>query len=383
MDPLTARGAVLQGRSHNLAIRALILHAGRAVYEMSVYPTTDQLADRPGQVLSSRVTADVDRPTMRSLAISLVDPTGELSRTDAGQLLSPYDAEVQPWRGVVLPSGVPDWVPLGVFPLTRSEVSDSPSGTVLDLTGLDRAKKYQVPLPGPVTINAGTPVERAIRELLSRVNGGLRYRPWITGRTVGPLLYEADAEAWDSALDLAESVGCRLFHDRRGVCVLAPYAGGSAATTSLRFERTLLKVTRSEDADNIHNVVTVQSSESGIGKITATARDVDLTSPTYYNGPFGSRPLVITNPYVGTPAQALEAAQARLIQELGRSEEVSWECVPDAQVDPGDMVVVNRPTAGLFDRQLVVSTISLPLGVDGTMKITARKSIITQAGGIV
>lgn len=89
MDPLTARGAVLQGRSHNLAIRALILHAGRAVYEMSVYPTTDQLADRPGQVLSSRVTADVDRPTMRSLAISLVDPTGELSRTDAGQLLSP------------------------------------------------------------------------------------------------------------------------------------------------------------------------------------------------------------------------------------------------------------------------------------------------------
>lgn len=84
--------------------------------------------------------------------------------------------------------------------MTRSEVSDSPSGTVLDLTGLDRAKKYQVPLPGPVTINAGTPVERAIRELLSRVNGGLRYRPWITGRTVGPLLYEADAEAWDSAL---------------------------------------------------------------------------------------------------------------------------------------------------------------------------------------
>lgn len=36
---------------------------------------------------------DPERPIMRNLDVSLVDPGGTLSLADAGELLSPYDAE--------------------------------------------------------------------------------------------------------------------------------------------------------------------------------------------------------------------------------------------------------------------------------------------------
>jgi len=271
-------------------------------------------------------------------------------------------------------------VPLGVFRLTSTDVKDGPDGLTVSLTGQDRALGFQVPLPGPVTIPAGTPVERAIRLLLQRVNGSMLYSPWITGRTVGPLLYEADSDAWDSALTLAESVGGWLFHSRNGRCVLAPYAGALTPTVQ-RFEKTLLSVSRSEDADSIRNSVVVQSAESGVGKITATAEDTDPQSPTYVLGRYGRRQVTVTNPHVGTPAMALGAAQARLIRELGRSQQVTWSCVPDVQTDPGDSVVVHRPRAGLHERKLVVAGVSLPLGVEGEMTVTARRSIVLQGGG--
>lgn len=368
MFPLSAAGVVVQGQSHQRAVQVQVLHGGRVVAELA------------GSVLSGSVDSDADQPIMRSLALQVVDASGDLSKTDVGELLSPYDAEVKPSMGVVLPSGRFDMVPLGVFRLTSTDVKDGPDGLVVSLTGQDRALTYQMPLPGPVTIPAGTTVERAVQLLLRRVNAGLLYTTWVTGRTVGPLLYEADSEAWDSALTLAESVGGWLFHDRNGRCVLAPYAG-SLSPTVQRFDKTLLSVSRSEDADSIRNSVVVQSSESGVGKITATAEDTDPRSPTYVGGAYGRRQVTVTNPHVGTPAMAVEAAQAQLIRELGRSQQVTWTCVPDVQTDPGDSCVVHRPRAGLLERRLIVAGTSLPLGVEGEMTITARRSIVLQGGG--
>lgn len=367
MFPLTPAGRVLQSESHTLATRCQVWHGGRVVAELA------------GAVTAGAVSAESDRPIMRNLTLTLVDETGVYSRTDVGELLSPYDAEVVPWRGVVLPDGTPDWAPLGVFRLTSTSVQDSDSGLTVDLAGQDRALTYQTPLPGPVTIAAGTPVEKAVQALLSKVNGALRFEPWLTGRTVGPLLYESDTQAWDAALTLAESVGGWLYHDRLGTCVLAPYT--SPARRGLtRFADTLLSVSRGEDADNVHNMVIMQSADSGSGIVRVTAEDTDPDSPTYAKGAYGRRAITVTNPHLGTLAQAQEAAMARLIQELGRSQTVSFDCVPDVQVDPGDGAVIHRPRAGLLEHPVTVSGVQMPLGVSGDMQVGCRDTIISQQG---
>ncbi len=378
MYPLGAAGQVLISRSHTMATRVQVLHGGRPVHELSVYQPADQATDR-GRVMACEVTADADQPILRDLSLSLIDPDGDLSLTDAGELLSPYDAEIKPWSGVLLPSGIADMVPHGVFALTGAKVSDGPRGVTVDLKGLDRAKTYRVPLPGPVTIKFGTPVEQAIGLILSRVRGDFTWTPWQTGVTVGPLLFDSDDEAWDTALTLAESVGGWLRHNRDGKCELSPWLN-TTTTSTQRFAETLLSVEKDEDSDTIHNSVVVQSSNTGVGLIRVTVEDTDPKSPTWVLGRYRRRQMTITNPHITTYAQARETGRAELVRELGRSGTITWTCPPDPQTDPGDV-----PTVHLLprynNRRVVVARTSYPLDVQGVMTVTGRRSVIAQDGG--
>ncbi len=375
MSP-TARA--LLGQSHTAAVRVQILHGGQPVHELAVYTPAEQAADR-GRVIDCKVKSAAGRPILRNLSAALCDPDGELSRTDAGELLSPYDAEIKPFSGVVLPSGRAELTPLGVFRLTNSAVSDGPRGITVDLTGLDRSLVYQTNFSGAVTIPAGTPVEDAIELLLSRVNAGFSWHPWLTGVTVGPLLYDADEQAWDSALTLAESVGGWLHHDRDGVPVLEPY-GSSATSASGGF--LITKVSKDEDSDEIHNSVVMQSA-AGVGLISVTVRDEDPNSPTYVGGAMGERQLTVVNPHLGSVAQAEQAAAARLVQELGRSQTVAFSCVPDPQADVGDAHTLHQPRVGVVNRRVVLDSIDLSLDVESEMTVVARRSVVAPDGSLV
>lgn len=365
MYRMTPAGAVLLGESHTAAFRAQVLHGGKPVHELSI--------------LSGSVSAAANRPVHRNMSLTLGDPDGSLSRSDAGDLLSPYDAEVKPWSGVRLPSGAVDWVPDGVYRLTSSDVSTSRGGLSIGVSGQDRASIYRVPLPGPVVVAANTSVEQAIGLLLSRVNAGFNWSPWRTGTVVGPLLYDSDSEAWDAALTLAESVGGWLYHDRNGVPVLAPYAAATTKTTQ-RFDRTLLTASRSENSEQIRNSVVMQSADTGPGVIRVTVEDTDRDSDTYVLGAFGRRQVTVTNPHLGSVAQAQRAGMARLVQELGRSEAVSCTSLPDPQTDVGDAVIVNAPGAGVYARRVVVESVTRSYDAMSTMQVTARRSVVAPDG---
>ncbi len=379
MRLMSGAARALLGQTHTGVVRVQVLHGGQPVRELAVYSVAEQVADR-GRVIDCKVKSAADRPILRNLSVSLCDPDGELSRTDAGELLSPYDAEIKPWRGVVLPSGRVEMVPHGVFRITNSVVSDGPRGITIDLTGLDRSVVYQTNFPGPVTISAGTPVEDAIELLLARVNAGFSWQPWITGFTVGPLLYDADDQAWDSALTLSESVGGWLHHDRDGAPVLEPY-GSSATSVSQGF--LITKVSRDEDSDEIHNSVVMESADTGAGLISVTVRDDDPNSPTYVGGPMGERQLTVVNPHLGTVGQAEQAATARLVQELGRSQTVSFSCVPDPQADVGDAYTVHQPKVGVVQRRVVLASIDISLDVESEMTVVARRSVVAPDGSLV
>jgi hypothetical protein len=137
---------------------------------------------------------------------------------DIDDLLSPYDCEIKPYRGVLTPAGW-EMVPQGVFELTaRNVVGDGQ----VQLTGQDRALIYQGGMPAQLAVSVGSPVEQAIRMLLEQRTPGLQMRTWLTGYTVGPLLYQADIDVWAEAQKLAQSVGGWLWHDREGYLHFGP-----------------------------------------------------------------------------------------------------------------------------------------------------------------
>jgi hypothetical protein len=402
-----ARAALRSPTGHKPMSRVDILHGGRPVY---------QLAATEGNVQTESNT-----PVRASLSCRLVDPTGDLTEGDANDLLNAYDCEIAPHRGVkyrlktygriltpnagfgIQPFGtsgfggydestvftsreVTEYAPLGVFGLTKKQVADDPdSGLVLTLEGQDRAMQFQVPMTGQLAIAGGTSVESAIVRLLTRVDSSLTLLSMTTGHTVGPSLYTPEMEVWEEAQKLAASSGAVLYHDRTGQCVLMPagpnlYPVASYNGADGEGDGLLLGVDRTEDSDSIANVVVAVSTD---GSIRVVAFDDDPTSPTYAGGRYGARPQKepLQLGFMSV-AQAAQAATAELIRELGRKETVSFSAVPDF-LDPDDVVIVNRPQAGLTRRAVVVDSVDMPLAVDGVMRVSCRTSILTQDGQVL
>lgn len=357
-----ARNQLVQ--SHTMCARVDVLHAGRSVYTLVPY--------------SGTINAQATRSVMRNLGCTVIDPTGALSGGDIDDLLSPYDCEVAPYRGVLRVPGdlsSAEWVPQGVFRLTARNVMGD--GQV-QLTGQDRAMLYQGPMSGALAISGGTPIETAISMLLQTRQPGVHMHTWVTGFTCGPLLYAPDIDVWAEAQKLAQSVGGWLFHDRTGDLVFASLLPASTLPVARYAEGELLvSATRQEDSDTIHNVIVMQNADK---TITAVAEDDDPSSPTYSRGAYGRRVDVVTNEHVGSMEQAQQAATAQLVQELGRSETVAVTIPPDPGLDPLDAATVHRPLIGLVERTLVAQEVDTSLSAQDAMTVTFRKYILTRDG---
>jgi hypothetical protein len=355
--------------THSAGGRVDILHSGRSVQSLVV---TDGSVD-----------AQANRPVTRNLTCTIADETGVLSGSDIGDLLSPYDAEVAAFRGVMASTGVIEWVPNGVYGITDKAVGDF--GAV-QLTGQDRAMIYQGSMTGSLAINGGTPIETAIRKLLLTRNAGLQFTTYATGYTCGPLLYDPDIDVWKEALDLAQAAGGWLAHNRVGSLIFAPSLPPSK-TPVRRFARgdgLLIAVDRGEGADTIHNVVVIESTKTNNGTvIRGIAEDTDPTSPTYSRGRYGRRVVTYTNQHVSSQRQAVDVATTQLVRELGRTETVSITAVVDPRLDPLDVVVVHHPEKFLVERPMVLEGVTIPLTVKNSMGISFRKSVISQNGHIL
>lgn len=356
-------------RSHTAASRVDILHSGRRVASLSA--------------VSGAVSAESGRTVFRNLSsCTIIDPTGAYSTGDLGDLLSPYDAEIAPHRGVVLPDGTAELAPLGIYGLTSRSLNGDGSVTV---SGQDRALNYQGGMTGTIAITRGTPVEQAIAKLLYTRNNALEMNTWKTGFFCGPLIFGPDIDVWREAQTLAQSVGGWLYHDRKGIVTFAPLlpTSGTPAARYAEGDGLLLETNRSEDSDTIHNVVVVNSTNTGAGVITAIAEDTNPSSQTYSRGKYGRRVISLSNPHIFSIKQAMQVAATELTRELGRSETVAATTVVNPFLDPLDSLVMHNPDAGLNERGVVISTLNIPLAVKDSMSIGLRRSILTRDGQIL
>jgi hypothetical protein len=363
----TAADTQLRG-THSAGGRVDILHAGKAVRSLTVN--------------AGSVDAQADRPVMRNLSGTFADETGELSGSDIGDLLSPYDAELAAYRGVLVGNTV-EWAPQGIFGITGKDVGDYNS---IQITGQDRSMIYQGGMTGSLAIAGNTSVENAIHSLLVTRNVGLSMRSYRTRYVCGPLLYDPDIDVWKEALDLAASAGGTLFHDRLGLLNFAPNVpiGRLPVRRFAQGDGILIDVTRSEDSDTIHNVVIVESTKTNNGAIIrGIAEDKNPSSPTYSRCRYGRRSITITNQHVSSIEQAVDVATTYLVRELGRTETGSFTAVVDPRLDPLDVVALHHPGKEYFDRAMVVQGITIPLRVKEAMSVSLRKSIITQNGQVL
>lgn len=331
--------------------------------------------------VSGSVSVDSRRAVRRTITAELVDRTGTLVPADADGLLVPTGVQLRAWRGIRLPNGTTEEVPLGVFRVTEPEFEVTDSGLRITVEGSDEAKTVQeARLTQAWSIPAGTPVGAAILALLADRHPTLPTRddssPSVRLGASMVIPAGADSDPWQACLDLAAQFGLDLAIDASGTAVVR--ALNTATVPVVSYERgaeaVLLRLNRKLSVETTYSGVVVTSETDdaeGAAPIQAEAWDTDPSSPTYYLGPYGRKPYFIASQLITTVAQARDTAQAQLPQVTGILDQIEWDQVVNPALDAGDVVGLLDPELKV-DATLTVVALDIPLTVDGVMTAVTR-----------
>jgi len=328
-------------------------------------------------VTAGSVNVDSTAATRRRGQITVVDATGALIPLLSSSTLSPYGRELRLWRGIQYPDGTTEMLPVGTLRIGSSEAADN-SGQVINVLAYDRARTIaRARFETPYQIQAGTNYGTAIQTLLSTQMSGLTFNFVTVTNTTPLLVFDQQVDPWASAQSMATSIGCDLFFDPLGVCVLRltpnpatanidwDYSGGSNSMLMPPVDWTMTD-------DPGYNGIVVDGEPPGLPPVHSVVYDTNPQSPTYSLGTYGKVPYFLRSQFVTTQAQADAAAASLLIQERGGTEQAKFSAIPHPAHEGGDIVKVADAALGISDN-FVIESFTMPLTAEGTATFTCKK----------
>lgn len=308
----------------------------------------------------------------------------DLIPVDADSVLNVYSTELAIYRGVKNSSDT-YLVPLGVFGIDQSSVTDSGGDVTIAINGRDRAGKFISPEGGfetGGTLPAGTKAGAAIVSVLLDSWATMPYDSDAFDALTVPLpalTWEEGEDRWAFVSGIATACGGELYFDRYGVLTIQPIPDLSAATPSAVIAEgeggTLLNITRDWDRSRVVNrwVVIGQNPSNDPSEVVprGVALDNDPSSPTYYYGPFGKRLETVNNSFVGTEVQAQDMASGLLAKSIGAPDSISFSAIPDPGRSPLDVVTVERSRLGVAANH-ILDSITHPLSSGDIMSAQTR-----------
>jgi len=324
---------------------------------------------------------DVDNAEVRrSGRISLVDPSGALAPGAAGDPLAPSGAELRVWRGLLLDDG-PELVPLATMRFVVVEAN----WPRLELECYDRAWAISgATLENNLIIASGTNYVTAISNVLATAWGtGLPTNFPDTDEVTATLAFEADADPWEIARELAANLGMVLWFDPMGVCQMTPEPDAATDPPVWRFE--------DSDSENLalpgdkavwdgtgnNAVIIIGENSDATAVYRSVWYDQDPASPTRYGGPFGKRPITIRDEKVTSQALADLRGRKELLARLGLQQTVVLPSMVNPALEWGD--VVRAVSAhNKIDQVAILERFPVPLRASGTMLLEARaRQVVT------
>jgi hypothetical protein len=354
---------------------ACVASCQQAISMVSVMVDDDVLTDDLGST-AGVVTCDGTRDgPLRTLSLTASpDP-------DAFGYLSTAGAELHVWRGLVLPDGTEELVPLGVF-VVDADLTEAADGTIT-VSAADRAQRIsRARWVDPYKVASGVNVGDAIEGILTTCWPGCpigRSFAAVTKTTGAQLTYLAGAESdpWRDARALAASDGYDLYFDAEGVAQIRQTpdraAGNVCATYYAGDEAVVLEQTRVAILSQAYNGVVVEAVGSGVGTPKrGEAWDDDPTSPTYRHGPMGQVPMFYSSPLLTTQDDVDSAAETILARVVGLNEQRVFSMVVNPAHEACDIVEF-VDEAGEATRYMM-DVVAIPLDASGAMTMTSRQT---------
>lgn len=343
--------AALHGDSRRWFSRVEVLYGGQSATEFDV-------------VLDGSVSLD-DVAVRRACDLTLADVDGTLTPRDARDLLAPKGTELRIARGLQLADGTVEWIPLGVFGVSKPEVTaDADGGTQISLAGHDRVDAIKLRrFAAPWVIAKNTPTTTAIAQIVtSRMDVPTRI---VASGTVTPeVIYEELSDPWAAVAELAAADSLVAYFDPMGTLVIGPDEQIETGITYAPGPRSfLLGASRGMDSSQAYSGVIVTGEHPDETPIRVELWDTDPTSPTYHLGPFGRRPYGFASELITTVAMANKAAATILPRVRRIPQAATMTTVGHIGHEVGDVVVIDDPrtlTSGRW--RIVGGTVQLRPG---------------------
>lgn len=357
------RPHVVYNRVDVLARNGTVLYAGLPYIDGSVRAT---LNSRVARVLS----LTVDRSWF---------PLQVNGGIDTGGLLSPFGNRLRAYRGITYGDGSVVSFPVfyGRIEQVQMKRDGSVSVSANDLAADVVDAQFENPQSSVTTNTISTEFRRLVRDALADAAFGTSD---LTATKIPQLTWQSDrAQALD---DMSATVSMLWYPLADGSFVqrLVPWTKpGQTAQVSLSDGTNAAPGANGAIADwtitvsrtGVYNsVVFTSERQDGSAPVHATVRDLVATSPTYYLGNFGRKPLLIQNQAALSQSQCLTAAKTALSAATAVSQ--TWDSVaivPDASLELGDLVAVQADSAASTQ---VITGFTLPLRETGDMSLTLR-----------
>lgn len=357
-----------------------IYGGGQVISRVELLNTGEQIKPLDG----SSVTLDITAAVRATATLLFGGPS--LVPTTVDSLLAPYGKEFRIWRGVRLSDGYEEMVPLGIYHIQDTNLSEGPDGVVVTVSMSDRAQKaIDAQFESVYSIAPGTDFVAAIITMIGEGTPVGLTNVITTEFDTPTLTGEQGADRWGFGQEMTAMIGCHLYWDNTGALAIQPIASVEDAAVSSIVEGedgvefpNLLEIGRTWSRREAHNkwIVTGDNTDDvGGAPPTATAVDDDPNSPTYYDGEFGHKPEMYHSSFITNSVQATDAASGKKAQESGLTQAVSFGSVVNPALEPDDVIQVKRtvldPDSGelveIANEKHIIDSLTIPLGTDQPM----------------
>lgn len=324
--------------------------------------------------LSGAVTASLTNRVVRRLSFSIDMSWYPVQATG---ILAPYGNVIRAYRGIQAGDGstVYQWP---VFAGRIQYVQADDTGIVRVECSDFAADVVDFGFENPENSSTGNLIPTEVNRLISDALPGAAFGTSDSySDTVKPLTWEQDRGA---ALDeMAFSVGSYWYPLADGQFVLRKYPWTVSAAPVITLadgeHGTVTAWASARSRVDVYNSVIVTGQRlNGDLPALGIARDTTPGSPTQYGGTFGVRTEFLRLQTPGSDGQAQTAADDALRRDIALQESWSWNMVPDASLELGD--VVSLDVAERLGIIQVAESFTLPLDLSGPMTVNGRSLIV-------
>lgn len=354
MYPVSERFLATLGQSH------------RVITQVQLVRTDGEVVDLP----HTGGSVQVDRKAAIRRTCSVTSADVSLIPTSPSDQLAVYGARLRISRGVDFGDGTSELVPLGLFRL--DDVDGDPLLGPVTLTGkaiecIVQDDRFTVPYRATGTVVS------AITALILRSIPDAQAVSLIADTAIGARTWDIEGDPWAAVQEIAAAAGAECYTNADGTFVISALPDLSTATPVWSVEAgeggVYIKGKRGMSSAGVNNGVLArgEGTESGAVAVSYLATDDDPGSPTYWDGPFGRRPMFYSSATIINSASAQAASQLKLQAAKAPNATGDFSSMPNPALEPGDVLRVVHPD-GLKELHQVAS-FTVPLEPAGDFPI--------------